>query len=91
MGLKTNNYIIKDFDIIIPNAYARLADVSVNLSGETFGLFEIHQTREDTDNKTPIEIKTLNCIIDKDLPVHKQVYEKAKETLFINWEDDIVE
>ena len=91
MGLKTTNYEAKEFGIVLPKAYARLSNINVDLSGEAFGMFEIHQTREDIDTKSPIERKNFNCVIDKDLPIHKQMYEKAKEEIFNDWEDDIVE
>ena len=91
MGLKTTNYEVKDFGITLSDAYARLTNINVDLSGEVFGMFEIHQTREDIDTKSPIERKNFNCTINKDLPIHKQVYEAAKEALFTGWEDDIVE
>ena len=91
MGLKTTNYEAKDFGIILPTAYARLTNVNVDLSGAAFGIFEIHQSREDITTKSPIERKNLNCIINKDLPLHKQMYEVAKEELFADWTDDIVE
>lgn len=91
MGLKTTNYEAKEFGIVLPNAYARLTNVNINLDGETFGMFEIHQTRDDIETKSPIERKNFSCIIDKDLPIHKQIYEMAKTDLFVDWEDDIVE
>lgn len=90
MGLKTTNYKAKSFGITIPTAYARLTNINIDLSGEVFGIFEIHQTRDDINTKSPIERKNLNCIIDKELPIYKQIYEKAKEELFIDWEDDII-
>ena len=91
MGLKTTNYEIKEFGITLPTAYARLTNININLSGEAFGMFEIHQTREDIDTNSPIERKNFNCAIDKDLPIHNQLYVKAKEDIFTDWEDDIVE
>lgn len=91
MGLKTTNYEAKEFGIVLPTAYARLTNINVNLSGSAFGMFEVHQTREDINTKSPIERKNINCVIDKDLPIHKQMYEVAKETLFTDWEDDIIE
>lgn len=45
MGLKTTNYKLKDFGITIPEAYARLTHVDINVEGRAFGTFEIHQTR----------------------------------------------
>lgn len=47
MGLKTTNYEVKDFGITVPEAYARLTQISIDLNGEAFGTFEIHQKRED--------------------------------------------
>ena len=93
MGLKTTNYEVKDFGITLPQAYARLSNISVDINGEAFGVFEIHQTREDSldTEKSAIQRETFNCTIDKDFPIHKQVYEKAKAQLFTDWEDDIVE
>ena len=91
MGLKTTNYEAKDFGIVLPTAYARLTNINVNLEGEAFGMFEVHQTREDIDTKNPIERKTLHCVIDKESAIHRQMYEKAKEELFVDWADDIVE
>jgi hypothetical protein len=91
MGLKTTNYEAKEFGIILPTAYARLINFNVNLNGEAFGMFEIHQTRNDIGLKKAIERKDLEYVIDTDLPIHKQLYEKAKEELFIGWEDDIIE
>lgn len=91
MGLKTTNYEAKEFGIVLPTAYARLTNISVNLDGNGFGVFEVHQNREDINTKLPLERKTLECTINKDLPIHRQMYKMAKEELFVNWEDDIVE
>ena len=90
MGLKTTNYEVKDFGITIPEAYARLTNININVDGEAFGVFEIHQTREDLIENNPLERVHVNYVIDKDLPIHNQMYVKAKEELFIDWEDDIV-
>ena len=90
MGLKTKNYEVKDFGITISEAYARLTNININVDGEAFGVFEIHQTREDLIENNPLERIHVNYIIDKDLPIHNQIYVKAKEELFIDWEDDIV-
>jgi hypothetical protein len=91
MGLKTTNYEVKDFGITIPEAYARLTDININIDGEAFGTFEIHQTREELIENNPLERIHVNYVIDKDLPVHNQIYVKAKEEIFTDWEDDIVE
>lgn len=91
MGLKTTNYLVEEFDINLPNAYARLANVSIDVMGEAVGIFKIYQNREDSLTKSPIDSKVFRCEIDKEQLIHKQVYDKAKEVLFVNWEDDIVE
>lgn len=91
MGLKTTNYEVQEFGIILSTAYARLTNINIDLSGEAFGVFEVHQTRDDINLKSPIERKSLNYIIDKDLPIHRQMYQKAKEELFIDWEDDLID
>ena len=43
------------------------------------------------NNKMPFNTIYTNYVIDKDLPIHKQLYELAKKEYFQNWEDDIVE
>lgn len=90
MGLKTTNYEAKQFGITLPTAYARLTDIHIDIDGHAYGFFEIHQTREDLGVKAPFERIDIDHIVDKEQPIHKQLYEKAKETLFTNWEDDIV-
>ena len=90
MGLKTTNYKVKDFGITIPTAYARLTNVNINIEGEAFCIFEIHQGREDFEKTSPLERIHANYVINKDLPVYNQLYLKAKEDFFADWEDDIV-
>ena len=90
MGLKTTNYEVKDFGIVIPEAYARLTNINIDVEGEAFGTFEIHQTRESLTETNPLERIHVNYMINKELPVHSQLYIKAKEEVFVGWEDDIV-
>lgn len=71
-------------------AYARLTDININIDGEAFGTFEIHQTREKLIESYPLERIHVNYIINKDLPIHNQLYVQAKKEIFTNWEDDIV-
>ena len=91
MGLKTTNYEVKDFGITIPEAYARLTNININVDGRAFGIFEIHQTRESLKHSNPLQRIHVNYAINKDLPIHSQIYIKAKKEFFPNWEDDIVE
>lgn len=91
MGLKTTNYEIKKFGITLPTAYARLTNVSIDVNGEAFGVFEIHQERDDLTTSEALDRIHLTTTINKDLPIHSQIYTKAKTEIFTDWEDDIVE
>lgn len=91
MGLKTTNYEIKNYGITLADAYAQLVNVHVDLEGRVQCTFQVQQSRDNIGINQPLEIKFFSCEIDKDLPIHKQVYEKAKECIFVNWEDDIRE
>ena len=90
MGLKTTNYEVKKFGITIPTAYARLTNVSVDVNGDAFGVFEIHQERDDLTTSEALDRVHFTTTINKDLPIHGQVYTKAKAEIFTEWEDDIV-
>lgn len=91
MGLKKTNYEVKRYGITLPEAYARLTHVNINIDGRADAMFEIQQTREDIGVKRPLETIFFDCEIDKEQPVYKQIYEKAKEEVFAGWEDDIIQ
>lgn len=91
MGLKTTNYTIQNCNLTIPNAYAQITHLSVNKDGEAHAIFEVQQTRDDIAINDSLENICLSYAIDKEQPIYKQMYEKAKEELFVGWEDDIVE
>ena len=91
MGLKTTNYHIEDIGITVPNAYAQVTHINVNLDGTATAMVQIQQTREDIGIKAPLSTEMLRCNINKDLPLYTQVYEAAKLNTFKDWEDDIVE
>ena len=88
MGFKKMNVEIGNLGITIPEAYAQIENLSVNLDGSCFASFKI-QTARDAMDKPALDTKHMHLSIDKTLPVHKQVYENAKEKLFADWEDDI--
>ena len=90
MGFKTTNYESKAYGITIPEAYARLTRASVNVHGVANATFEIQQTREEVGTKKALAIVLFSCDIDKEQPLHKQIYEMAKEKRFKGWEDDIL-
>ena len=91
MGLKKSNYEIKEMGLTIPEAYAQITHLSTDLNGNATAVFEVQQSRESIMKNRAFETIRYGTKIDKDLPVYKQVYEKAKETIFEGWEDDIVE
>lgn len=89
MGLKTTNYTVERFGVVMSNAYARIANVSVDKNGNATCLFDITKTRNDTNEA--IETHHFRCVVDKDAKIHEQIYNLAKKDLFKNWDDDIVE
>ena len=89
MGLKTTNYTVESLGITVPEAYAKIKNLSVNEEGIAIAQFFIQQTREDM-NLDPFKIENFRVKIDKDLPIFSQVYIASKEALFHGWEDDIV-
>ena len=91
MGLiKKNNYNIEELGITVPQAYARLISISLDCNGNANAIFNIHQNREDTVRKSPLDKVYIDTKINKDLPIYEQIYIAAKETIFNDWEDDIV-
>ena len=91
MGFKTTNYNIKELDITIPTAYAKINDLFVDKNGNAYAKFAIQQTREDVESKQPVSVESVNCVIDKTAPLYEQLYLAAKEKMFADWEDDIVD
>lgn len=91
MGFKTSNYNVTKLGITVNNAYAQITDLSIDIDGNARAVFSIQQSRDTIKTSRPLDRKFVNISIDKELPVHKQVYEAAKLTHFAEWEDDIVE
>lgn len=90
MGLKTTNYTVPEINITIPTAYAQITYLDININGEAHAIFDVQQTRDDIKENKSLESFDLFTTIDKSLPVYEQLYTKAKEYKFIDWEDDIV-
>ena len=90
MGLKTTNYEIKSKGITVPEAYAKIIQLTVSENGACHANFKIQQTR---DSMSLLALDNVNviCEINKSLPLYEQVYIAAKESHFPGWEDDIVE
>ena len=75
----------------LPNAYAKITNLTIDAEGNAIATFSVQQTRESINNNKSIEEKILHCQIDKSLPIYEQIYNTAKNFIFKNWKDDIVE
>ena len=91
MGFKKTNYKAKNLGLTIPQAYAQIASLNIDLDGRAGAIFEIQQNRESIKGMSAIACEFVQGKIDKNLPVYKQMYELAKQTVFKDWDDDIVE
>ena len=90
MGLKTHSYPISGFDLILPIAYAKITNITIDAEGNANAVFSIQQSREKVSSSEPLEEKTLECVINKELPIYEQIYKVSKIMMFKDWEDDIV-
>lgn len=91
MGLKTTNYKVQQFNLVLSEAYAKITDVIIDPKGNATATFAIQQSRDAVDHSAPLTKMRLNCQIDKDLPIYEQIYKTSKIMMFKDWEDDIVE
>ncbi|MBO5364674.1 MAG: hypothetical protein J6A56_04350 [Clostridia bacterium] len=88
MGFKKNDVLIEQLGVTVPEAYAQIEQLRVDLDGACSVCFKV-QTARETMDRPALENKFVRLTIDKNLPVHKQVYEYAKREVFADWEDDI--
>lgn len=91
MGFIRKDYEVKNIGVVLPEAYAQITRISVDVDGRANVMFSIQKNRENIKTKENIDSVFYSCKIDKDLPIYRQAYEKAKEDIFTEWEDDIVE
>ena len=89
--IKKTNYTVNKLGMVLPIAYAIIDHISIGKNGKALATFNIQQTREDALQKNPLEKINVTVDIDKTQPIYSQIYVAAKETNFIDWEDDIVE
>ena len=89
MGFIKKNYVNERMGIELPEAYARICDISVDGGNNAQAIFIIQQSREATYAKQPIDGIVFNMCIDRSKPVYEQLYSAAKESIFSDWEDDI--
>ena len=90
MGLKRTNYSIKDKGLTLDTAYAKIDVITVR-GDKASAIIKIQQNREQATNLEALETVVISCNVDKTKPLHEQMYVKAKEEVFKDWEDDIVE
>lgn len=91
MGFIKTNYEIEESGIMLDSAYAQINHLSVDIDGTASAMFVIQKDRDSILTKKSLDTIAYRCEINKELPIFKQVYEKAKEEIFTDWEDDIVE
>lgn len=89
MGLiKQDGYIVNG--VLITPAYAKIVRLYNEKDNNFTAFFGISNSRENIDENKPLEEIIFNCEVDKkEDKIFKEIYTKAKEKLFENWEDDI--
>lgn len=89
MGLKKSNYKVLNMGIELPEAYAQVT--AIRLRGDDCEAeIAIQKNRESIFKFRPIDRRNLHFKIDRSQNLLEQIYAKAKETYFGDWEDDIV-
>ena len=91
MGLKTTNYKLQQYDLVLSDAYAKITDIMIDHAGNATATFAIQQSRDAVSKSAPLMEVRLDCKINKDLPIYEQIYTLSKVFMFKDWEDDIVE
>ena len=89
MGLKKSNYTVRSVGIELPTAYAQVTEIHL-YGDECNAEIRIHKDRESVSKFQPIEVRSVEVKIDRNQNLLEQIYARAKEIYFRNWEDDIV-
>ena len=97
MGLKTTNYKLSDFGIVLPEAYSLLMKLEYVANDVFNATFNVHVSRELVKREKPLERKTFSFKWDRKSDIVKTAYNKSKEkfeddtnNIFTGWEDDII-
>ena len=89
MGLiKRDGYTIKGVDLI--PAYAKIMRIYLGSGGNASAVFGISTNRENLNEGKILAELPFDCYIDKSEKIYSEIYEQSKETLFKDWEDDII-
>lgn len=78
MGLKTQNYEVKNMGVKLPQAYAALRDIRINGEYGT-ATFVVQTDRNAVFTKTPIETVDVHFKVNRNESPYKTAYNKAKE------------
>ncbi|MCI8575631.1 MAG: hypothetical protein HFI09_04090 [Bacilli bacterium] len=90
MGLfKKDNYIVKG--VKLNNVYIKLQRLYIENGNKAIAYFGISDNRENLNKGLSLEELYLECEINKSKNIYEQLYQKSKEELFKDFEDDIVE
>lgn len=89
MGLiKKDGYTIEGVDLI--PAYAKIMRIYLGSSGNASTVFGISTNRENLNEGKVLAELPFDCYINKNERIYSEIYKQSKETLFKNWEDDII-
>ena len=89
MGLIKNSYKSEKLNIDISPAYAMVGKIEIE-NDTAIAEIKIHKTREDLETYEPLETVNILCNMDRNQSVYEQIYIKAKEDIFKDWQDDII-
>lgn len=78
MGLKTTNYVSKRLNITLPEAYAKLTELTLQKDNNARAIFSIQSSREDINTLAPIDKVEVNFVWDRKTDLAKMAYETAK-------------
>lgn len=82
--LKTNNYVVKSYNLTLPTAYAAVRDVDTRLE-RTSARIGIFKSREDALNPAVKPFEAITVVFDtardSDKNVHTLAYEAAKKAV----------
>ena len=90
MGLKKSNYTVRSIGIELPTAYAQVTEIHL-YGDECSAEIRIHKDRDSIGKFQPIEKRSVEVKIDRNRNLLEQIYAKAKEIYFGNWQDDIIQ
>ena len=89
MGLKTTNYNVASFGVMLDTAYAIISELYADKQGNGKAVFEVQQSRENAIGLLPIETVEVNFAVDKTGSLYEQAYAAGKAQVFSAWQDDI--